>query len=98
MSSEYWNDVAARKSFHHPLDSALFAAKVAPTGRVLDIGCGYGRILKQLWSLGYRNLIGVDSSANMIARATRENPNDLREPDSGDVTVAPIPSTGEPLC
>ncbi len=38
---------------------------------LLDLGCGAGRICIGLWELGYRNLLGVDYSAEMIREARR---------------------------
>lgn len=36
---------------------------------ILDVGCGYGRILKKLEHAGYRNLHGIDNSEIQISRA-----------------------------
>jgi SAM-dependent methyltransferase len=41
---------------------------------VLDLGCGYGRILNELIQAGYTNLHGVDPSNKMIERGLKENP------------------------
>ncbi|TWU25715.1 class I SAM-dependent methyltransferase [Bythopirellula polymerisocia] len=80
MTAEYWDKVADQKNFSHPLNHEVFASLMEPTFRVLDVGCGYGRILEQLRSMGYRNTLGIDSSSSMIARATRENPHlDFRQ-------------------
>lgn len=74
MSSEYWDKVAGQKSFRHPLNRDLFTSYVERDSRVLDIGCGYGRILEQLETFGYCDTLGIDSSQRMIARATEELP------------------------
>ena len=37
--------------------------------RILDIGCGTGRHLLELARRGYCNLVGIDLSASMLARA-----------------------------
>lgn len=42
--------------------------------KVLDFGCGYGRITRQLYNAGFKNILGYDSSRLMIARAIDENP------------------------
>ena len=66
---EYWDMVANDKNFTTPFQSDLFKKYVDINKSVLDIGCGYGRTLKELYNLGYRNLIGIDFSKKMIDRA-----------------------------
>ena len=39
---------------------------------ILELGCGYGRILKHLYECGYHNLTGIDLSEQLIQRAKRE--------------------------
>ena len=68
-SKEYWDMVANDKNFTTPFQSDLFKKYVDINKSVLDIGCGYGRTLKELYDLGYRNLIGIDFSKEMIDRA-----------------------------
>ncbi|MGE0718200.1 MAG: class I SAM-dependent methyltransferase [Alphaproteobacteria bacterium] len=75
----YWERVAARKTFTHPLDRGWLDAYVPATARVLDYGCGYGRTMAELCARGYRRLVGMDFSAAMIARGRRDHPDlDLR--------------------
>ena len=75
--SSYWND-AANRTFTHPL-SPSFLAELQPADRILDYGCGYGRSLVELGTLGFANTMGVDFSREMIARGRRESPGaDLR--------------------
>ncbi len=40
-----------------------------PEQRILDIGCGTGRHLLELARRGYSNLVGIDLSPSMLARA-----------------------------
>ncbi len=75
----YWDRVAGQKTFSHPLDFDLFARHVRPDSPILDLGCGYGRLGAELAARGYTHVIGIDSSAGMIARGHAENPGlDLR--------------------
>lgn len=37
--------------------------------RVLDLGCGWGRHLKALAKIGYKNLTGIDSSEKLLRKA-----------------------------
>lgn len=59
-------------------------------GRVLDLGCGYGRHTVRL-AERYDQVVGVDVSAEMllIARRTRSRPNiDYRQQDALDLNPA----------
>ena len=82
--TDYWNGAGARKRFSHPLDREFLAANVALDRPILDVGCGYGRALVDLESLGYRRLVGVDTSRALIERGQAEAPGlDLRVVDGG---------------
>jgi SAM-dependent methyltransferase len=67
----YWDKVAGDKRFTHPLQMDRFREVVPPGGTVLDYGCGYGRICAFLMEHGYRQVIGVDISPEMISRGRR---------------------------
>lgn len=71
---EYWNKVSEKKNFTHPLNITELNKYVKRNDRVLDYGCGYGRILDELHDKGFSSLIGFDFSENMISRAKREHP------------------------
>lgn len=70
----YWNQAAAAKEFTTRLPLELFRRFVAPEAAVLEIGCGYGRVLDELDQAGYRNLAGVDFSEKMIERGRAAHP------------------------
>lgn len=72
---EYWNSVAEEKNFTTPFQLSAFLKYVDQDKMVLDIGCGYGRTLNELYNEGYRNLIGIDYSKEMISRGQKINPN-----------------------
>jgi len=63
-----WGQVASDVNFTLTPDLDLFASRVPCDGTVLDYGCGYGRICNDLHAHGYRNVLGIDTSAEMIAR------------------------------
>jgi SAM-dependent methyltransferase len=75
----YWDRAASQKTFTHPIDREWLQVFVKPADRILDYGCGYGRVLGELAALGYGASVGVDFSARMIARGARLHPDlDLR--------------------
>lgn len=69
LQVSYWDRVANEKRFSHPLKLEWLARYSHPDARILDYGCGYGRTLAELSQAGFENLVGVDSSNAMLARA-----------------------------
>ncbi|WP_193612810.1 class I SAM-dependent methyltransferase [Nocardioides lijunqiniae] len=62
-------------------EAALVEALLAPPGRVLDAGCGTGRIAVRLHELGYA-VVGTDVDASMLREARSAAPHlDWREAD-----------------
>lgn len=56
---------------------------------ILDVGCGYGRTLDELYHNGYRNLIGIDFSKGMIERGKRQFPYlDLQVKEDAPIALA----------
>jgi SAM-dependent methyltransferase len=51
------------------LHGAWLARYLNRQARILDYGCGYGRTLADLAEAGFQNLVGVDFSEAMLARA-----------------------------
>jgi SAM-dependent methyltransferase len=70
----YWDKVAQQKRFSHPLRLEWLERYLDERARVLDYGCGYGRILGEMAQAGYQNVIGVDFSAAMLTRCRQEFP------------------------
>ena len=71
---KYWNKVATDKQFTTPFHNELFSGLVDKEDRILDVGCGYGRILNELYSQGFKNLYGIDFSYKMIKRGKEDFP------------------------
>ncbi|WP_395570423.1 class I SAM-dependent methyltransferase [Streptomyces sp. BK79] len=75
-------------------EARLCATLVPPGARVLDAGCGTGRVLIRLAQLGYDG-VGVDRDASMLAVARRNAPDltwlqaDLAdfEPETAGITT-----------
>lgn len=70
----YWDKVAGYKNFTTPLSVELLKQYLRPDSRILDFGCGQGRILQQLKNEGFLNLSGVDISKNMIGISGKNLP------------------------
>jgi ubiquinone/menaquinone biosynthesis C-methylase UbiE len=54
-------------------EAVFVASLMAPPVRILDAGCGTGRVAIQLTSLGY-HCVGVDADADMVAVAEQRDP------------------------
>jgi len=82
-------------SFESSLDLAMiqqFADAVrggAADGGILDAGCGTGRMISHLESLGLSDIEGVDLSDAMIAQARNSHPQ--RHFKTGDLAALPYP-------
>src|SRR4029453_10837210 len=69
LQIDYWNQVGPTKPFAHPINIEQLSRWASPTSRILDYGCGYGRVLGLLHERGYNDLIGVDPAPAMISAA-----------------------------
>src|SRR5208337_1567898 len=70
--ARYWDRVANKKRFSHPLRVEWLGRCIEPQACILDFGCGYGRTLEELVCAGYENVIGVDLSFGMLTRCRSE--------------------------
>ncbi|MFJ8157921.1 class I SAM-dependent methyltransferase [Streptomyces sp. NPDC094468] len=59
--------------FTHPVHHG-WLAKVSAHARILDYGCGYGRVMAELSDHGYSDVSGVDPSAALIGRGRTLRP------------------------
>jgi SAM-dependent methyltransferase len=74
---DYWDRVAAEKKFSHPLRFDWLSRELGGSYKeatVVDVGCGYGRTLRELSLAGFQRLIGIDFSAAMLDRCQDEMP------------------------
>ena len=60
---DYWDSVSEKKEFTTPFQAEAFSRYVGKDALVVDIGCGYGRTLKELHEQGYCRFIGFDFSS-----------------------------------
>ena len=70
----YWDKVADEKEFSTPFQINIFETYVSRESKILDVGCGYGRTLNELYNLDFKNLVGVDFSQGMIDRGKKLYP------------------------
>ena len=81
---EYWESVSPTKNFTTPFQVDEFSKYVSTDDLILDVGCGYGRTLQQLHTIGYTRLMGVDFAQGMISRGKVLYPHlDLRTMEQG---------------
>ena len=71
---EYWNTESQNKKFTTTLDFHLISDYLNPDSLIVDYGCGYGRTLNELHTIGFTNLIGFDYASEMIERGKMEFP------------------------
>lgn len=74
MFSEGWDKVANQANFNLEIDRERFLGMVNLHAKVLDFGCGYGRIVKELTECGYTDVTGIDPSSVMVERGHRMFP------------------------
>ncbi|MDD2957707.1 MAG: class I SAM-dependent methyltransferase [Lachnospiraceae bacterium] len=85
---KYWDSVSKKKEFTTPFHAEEFTKYVKKQDTILDVGCGYGRTLDELYQIGYQNLIGTDFSEGMIERGKRQFPYlDLRKKNSAVIDL-----------
>jgi len=72
--TQFWNQAAGTKKFTHPLDHARFTNALSRDADILDFGCGQGRLCAELMELGFRRVVGVDSSPEMVRAARKVCP------------------------
>ncbi len=73
--TEYWNRVAGKKKFSHEINWDFLSPLLTQESKILDYGCGYGRLTKEISGKCSKNVIGIDNSNGMIDRAKKESPN-----------------------
>jgi ubiquinone/menaquinone biosynthesis C-methylase UbiE len=71
---EFWNRAAGTKQFTHPLDHERLTRALPRDAVILDYGCGQGRLSRELVDRGFVNVLGIDSSPEMIRIASERVP------------------------
>lgn len=89
---KYWNSVGVTKPFGHPVEFEWLNG-LDRSARVLDYGCGYGRVTGMLREHGFAEAEGVDSAPGMISEARRNWPG-IRFTTLADPPALPYPDGG----
>jgi SAM-dependent methyltransferase len=89
VQADYWDLVAPEKTFRHPVPMERMKELLQDTARILDYGCGYGRVVSELAAAGFCRVTGVDVSRGMITRGKALDTSlDLRQFDGGALPFA----------
>jgi ubiquinone/menaquinone biosynthesis C-methylase UbiE len=72
--NKYWDGVTSTKNFGHQINWEFVTPLLQKDAKILDYGCGYGRLTHDIADHGYSNVIGVDSSQGMIQEAREKFP------------------------
>jgi ubiquinone/menaquinone biosynthesis C-methylase UbiE len=73
-AQQYWNTIGSKKKFEDPLYLEKLTPFLSKQSKIIEYGCGYGRLMKILESKGYSNLTGFDFAPNMIKRGNESHP------------------------
>ena len=80
-----WARTPEHDSYWHFHRNLFLELVPAPGRRTLDLGCGEGRLSRDLEKLGH-DVIGVDASPTMVAAARQANPDaDVRLADAAEL-------------
>jgi SAM-dependent methyltransferase len=96
-----WDAVADRLD-EYPVATERFryAAGIRPLlalpsdARILEAGCGSGRVLRALAALGYRRLVGLEISAQRLEHVRQRGPSCAELVCAPDVPFAPVSFDG----
>ncbi len=70
---KYWEEKGAKKNFSTPFQQEIFERQVNKDAVILDVGCGYGRLMVQLIESGFENVKGVEPSETLRERGLEQN-------------------------
>jgi ubiquinone/menaquinone biosynthesis C-methylase UbiE len=78
----YWDTTLESKNFNTPVDLEAILEYLPKDWRILDYGCGWGRISSALQINGYNNITGIDISEVLVNNGKKRFKNlDLRHFD-----------------
>lgn len=86
--TKYWDSVSQTKTFTHPINSAQLLKYVSATDKIVDFGCGYGRLVKELTDQKFKNVTGFDTSKELINRGQQNGINTIFH--FNDIATLPV--------
>lgn len=92
MTTTTWDDVARAINFSLEPRIENIILQLSKEAKIIDFGCGYGRISQKVWGMGYRNVVGYDGSPRMIERGQLEFPHLNLNTLTGDTIPEPTES------
>jgi len=63
-----WDRIAETHESTTPLDFASYLDSLPNDASILEVGCGYGRVLDYLQHAGFNDVQGIDASERMVQR------------------------------
>ncbi len=74
-AGKYDADLVGEMGYEAPRAAAeiLHTSLASPDARILDAGCGTGLVGEELHRLGYKRLVGLDYSTDMLQHARTKN-------------------------
>ncbi|WP_031479906.1 class I SAM-dependent methyltransferase [Maridesulfovibrio frigidus] len=70
--AKYWEEKGSLKNFSTPVQMDELKKHVSAGAKLLDVGCGYGRVMTELLDAGFTDVKGVEPSAALRRRVADE--------------------------
>ncbi len=72
--AQFWGEVGAHKQFDEDINFDWLRQCLSDDAKILDYGCGYGRLMKQLYDNGYHHVTGLDFAKEMLVKGAQYFP------------------------
>ncbi len=70
----FWNEIGSQKNFDDPIYLEKLMPLISPGSKIVEYGCGYGRLMQILKEKGYQDISGYDYAPKMIERGKKSHP------------------------
>lgn len=72
---DYWNQQGLQKEFSLLPEFDILPISITDKSKILDYGCGYGRLMKMMQDRGFENIYGYDPAEKLIEKCKTLYPN-----------------------